>query len=115
VDSLKEGVAPEVWAAPGEVRFFRFQTASPGKVGMGLQAISDVLDCAVLDERQTMLGEGCQQLLALPQGTFFLTVHSPPDAAPQRFRPVLVGLAGAKATVPREYLEAFFQRIGENP
>ena len=70
---------------------------------------------AVLDAGQNVLGDGCQQLLSLPKGTFFLVIQSPPDEAPQRFRPVLLGLAGAKTSVPREYLEAFFQQIGENP
>jgi hypothetical protein len=115
IEPLQEGVAKESWAAPGEVRFFRFSTASAGKVGLGMQSRSDDLDCALLDSQQRPLGDGCQELLALPQGTFFLTVRAPADGAPQRFRPVLLGLAGAKTVVPREYLESFFQRVGENP
>jgi hypothetical protein len=115
IDTLREGPGSEAWAAPGEVRFFRFTTASAGKVGLGLRAPSDLLDCAVLDEQQRPLGEGCQQLLALPQGSFLLAVRAPSGEGPQRFSPVLVGLAGAKTQVPQDYLESFFQRIGESP
>jgi hypothetical protein len=113
IEVLREGAGPEAWASPGEIRYFRFSTASPGRVGLGLRAPSDLLDCAVLDEQQRPLGAGCQQLLALPQGSFLLTVRAPPNEGPQRFNPVLVGLAGAKTQVHQDYLESFFQRIGD--
>ena len=116
VKELKEGVASEEsWITPSQTRFFRFSTQSPGRIGLGLQVPAELLECTVLDQEQRVLGEGCQQFLQLDKGTFLLAIHAPANARPLKFKPVLVGLAGAKAEVPEEYLRDFFQRIGEHP
>jgi hypothetical protein len=116
VKELKEGVASEEsWIAPTQTRFFRFSTQSPGRIGLGLQVPAELLECTVLSAEQRVLGEGCQQFLQLDKGTYLLAIHAPATARPLKFRPVLVGLAGAKTDVPEEYLRSFFQRIGENP
>jgi hypothetical protein len=114
VKDLKEGVASEEsWIAPTQTRFFRFSTQSPGRIGLGLQVPAELLECTVLTAEQRVLGEGCQQFLQLDKGTYLLAIHAPAHARPLKFRPVLVGLAGAKTDVPEEYLRNFFQRIGE--
>ncbi len=116
VKELTEGVAgEESWIAPAQTRFFRFSTQSPGRIGLGLQVPAELLECKVLSAEQRVLGEGCQQFLQLDKGTYLLAIHAPASARPLKFRPVLVGLAGAKTDVPEEYLRNFFQRIGENP
>ena len=116
VKELKEGVASEEsWIAPTQTRFFQFSTESAGRIGLGLQVPAELLECTVLSSEQRVLGEGCQQYLQLDKGTYLLAIHAPATARPLRFRPVLVGLAGAKTDVPEEYLRNFFQRIGENP
>jgi hypothetical protein len=116
VKELKEGVAnEESWIAPSQTRFFRFTTQSRGRIGLGLQVPAELLECTVLDGEQRALGEGCQQFLELDKGTYLLAIHAPATARPLEFKPVLVGLAGAKTDVPEEYLRAFFQRIGVNP
>ncbi|HLL02278.1 MAG TPA: hypothetical protein VK539_16950 [Myxococcaceae bacterium] len=116
VKELKEGVASEEsWIAPTQTRFFRFSTESAGRIGLGLQVPAELLECTVLSSEQRVLGEGCQQYLQLDKGTYLLAIHAPATARPLKFRPVLVGLAGAKTDVPEEYLRNFFQRIGENP
>ncbi len=115
VGALSEGVGPVTWIGPGETRLFRFTTASAGHVGLGLREPSETLDCVVLDGAQRSLGTGCQLYLQLATGTYFLSVHASARAEPQRFRPVLFGLAGAKRGVPASYLREFFQRIGETP
>ncbi|MFL5321555.1 MAG: hypothetical protein ACJ790_17970, partial [Myxococcaceae bacterium] len=113
VKELGEGIAAdESWVGPTQTRFFRFNTASPGKIGLGLQVAAELLDCSVLDSEQRVLGEGCQQFLQLDKGTYLLAVHAPANARTLKFKPVLVGLAGAKAEVPEEYLRDFFNRIG---
>ena len=112
VERLAEGVGPERWLAPGEARLFRFALAAKGRVGLGLREEAETLECAVADESGSALGAGCQQLLSLDAGTYVLTVRAPPGVAPARFRPVLLGLGGAEAGVPEEYLRDFFQRIG---
>jgi hypothetical protein len=117
VKELTEGVAQaEGWVAPGQTHYFRFDTASAGNIGLGLQVPAEVLQCTVLDTAQRVLGEGCQQFLALEKGTYLLAIHAPNTLErPLPFKPVLVGLAGAKTGVPEEYLRDFFNRIGGNP
>ncbi|MCY1075969.1 hypothetical protein [Archangium lansingense] len=117
VKTLTEGVAAaEGWVAPGQTHYFRFDTASAGNIGLGLQVPAEVLQCTVLDTTQRVLGEGCQQFLALEKGTYLLAIHAPSTLErPLPFKPVLVGLAGAKTGVPEEYLRDFFNRIGESP
>lgn len=116
VTQLSEGVGPEEWLAPGEVRLFRFDTSNKGKLGLGVQAKSEVLECAVYNDGYQLVGEGCHQYLGLDKGRYLLTVrNSPaPGAAPLAFKPVLLGLSGEKNDVPEEYLREFFGRVGVN-
>jgi hypothetical protein len=112
VDDLGEGVGREAWVEPGGVKLFKFATRSVGDVGLGLQASADALECAVLDESQKQLGDGCQQLLKLPAGNYLLSVRAPSAGRALRFKPVLLGLQGAERGVPDDYLRNFFDRIG---
>ncbi|WNG35002.1 hypothetical protein F0U61_16110 [Archangium violaceum] len=117
VKELTEGVAKdESWVAPGQTRYFRFNTDAAGNVGLGLQVPAELLQCTVLDTAQRVLGEGCQQLLALEKGTYLLAIHAPQTLGrPLPFKPVLVGLAGTRTDIPEDYLRDFFNRIGANP
>lgn len=114
VTQLTEGVGADDWLAPGEVRLFRFDTANKGKLGLGVQAKSELLECAVYNDGYQLVGEGCHQYLALDKGRFLLTVRNPPapGAVPLVFKPVLLGLSGEKNDVPEEYLREFFGRVG---
>ena len=114
VTQLAEGVGAEDWLAPGEVRLFRFDTSNKGKLGLGVQAKSELLECAVYNDGYQLVGEGCHQYLGLDKGRFLLTVRNPPapGAVPLAFKPVLLGLSGEKNDVPEEYLRAFFGRVG---
>jgi len=114
VTQLVEGVGGEDWLAPGEVRLFRFDTANKGKLGLGVQAKSELLECAVYNDGYQLVGEGCHQYLGLEKGRFLLTVRNPPapGAVPLAFKPVLLGLSGEKNDVPEEYLREFFGRVG---
>jgi hypothetical protein len=117
VTALSEGVAAETWLAPGEVRLFTFDTTGKGRVGLGLQAKSEGLECQVYTDASQPVGDGCQQYLTLEKGRFLLTVRNPnrPGATPISVRPVLLGLAGDSNEVPREYLEDFFRRVEGSP
>jgi hypothetical protein len=115
VEPLAEGAGAERWVEPGGSRLFRFQLASRGRVGVGLQASADVLTCAVLDTSQRIVATGCQAMAELDAGSYLLMVKSPPAAPAMRFRPVLLGLSGADRSVPEDYLRDLFQRIGETP
>ena len=114
VVQLREGIGPQDWLAPGEVRLFRFDTERLGKAGLGIQAKSERLDCAVYDEAYRLLGAGCQQYLSLDKGRYLLTVRNPPalGAVPLAFKPVLLGLSGEKNDIPEETLQEFFLRAG---
>jgi hypothetical protein len=117
VVQLGEGVGPEDWLAPGELRLYRFDTANQGKAGLGIQAKSEGLDCAVYDDAHQLVGEGCQQYLSLDRGRYLLTVRNPPaaGAVPLAFKPVLLGLSGEKNDIPEAYLQEFFRRVGVRP
>jgi len=114
VTQLAEGIGAEDWLAPGEVRLFRFDTSNKGKLGLGVQAKSELLECAVYNDGYQLVGEGCHQYLGLDKGRYLLTVRNPPSpgAAPLAFKPVLLGLSGEKNDVPEEYLREFFGRVG---
>jgi hypothetical protein len=114
---LTEGIGPEDWLAPGEVRLFRFDTANKGKAGLGIQAKSERLECAVYNEGHERIGEGCQQYLSLDRGRYLLSVRNPltPGATPLAFKPVLLGLSGENNDIPEEYLQDFFSRAGLLP
>jgi hypothetical protein len=115
VETLGEGVGPERWLGPDETRLYQFQTRSKGRVGVGLQQEAEVLRCIVLDAAQRPLATGCQALLEVDAGTYLLAVRAPTGGKPARFRPVVLGLAGAKTAVPDDYLRDLFQRIGAKP
>jgi hypothetical protein len=115
VVALADGVGPESWLSAGEARLFRFEVASPGHVGLGLQVAADTLQCDVLDADQKAIGHGCQQFLSLQPGSYVLAVRAPIGNQPARFKPVVVGLAGSKMEVPVSYLQDFFQRIRGQP
>jgi hypothetical protein len=111
VETLAEGPGPERWLDAGQARLFKFRLASAGRVGIGLQEPADTLACAVRDASQAVVGDGCQQFLKLEAGDYLLEIRAPAGTKPTRFRPVVVGLQGAKMEAPAEYLRDFFQRI----
>jgi hypothetical protein len=115
VETLSDGIGAEKLLAPGQAQLFRFTLASAGRVGIGLQQPAETLACAVKDAAQRTLGDGCQQFLKLEAGSYLLEVRAPPGVRATRFKPVVVGLSGAKMEVPIEYLRTFFQRIGGLP
>ncbi|MBL8919154.1 MAG: hypothetical protein JNJ54_09865 [Myxococcaceae bacterium] len=117
VSTLAEGTGAEVWLAPGEVRLFTFDTRGKGRVGFGVQAKSENLECAVFNDGYQAIGEGCHQYLSLDKGRFLLTVRNPnrPGATPIAVKPVLLGLSGDSNEVPPEYLRDFFGRAGVTP
>jgi hypothetical protein len=112
VEPIGEGVAAERWVGPGETRMFRFHLATRGRVGIGLQQAGEVLSCIVLDAAQRPLADGCQALIEVDAGDYLLAVHAREGLPPMRFRPVVLGLQGAQAAVPDDYLRDLFQRIG---
>lgn len=117
VSQLSEGIGAETWLAPGDVRLFRFDTANPGKLGLGIQASSELLDCAVYNDGYQLVGEGCHQYLSLDKGRYLLTVKNPAaaGAVPRSFKPVLLGLKGDTHDIPDEYLQDFFRRVEVRP
>ncbi len=112
VEALREGINDERWIAPGPSRFFRFEVAAEGKVGLGLQVPAEALSCTLYDAKHAQLGTGCQQYLSLPAGEYLLEVRASASSSALPYRPVLFGLSGSRIGVPEDYLRDFFQRIG---
>lgn len=113
---LGEGVAAEVWLRPGEQRSFHFDVPTAGDVGLGVRVPKDVLVCSVSEAGGRVLGTGCQQLLTLPAGGYQLDVKAADAMATAvPFRPVLLGLTAPRSTIPPEYLQDLFTRIGAQP
>lgn len=117
VTQLAEGVGTEQWLAPGQVRLFRFDTLGQGRIGLGLQSKSELLECALYDTSHQLIGQGCHQYLSLPRGHYLLTIRNAPSqgAVPIAFKPVLLGLSGDQHDIPEEYLGDFFHRVGLSP
>ncbi len=115
VVALKDGVGPEALVASGDARTFRFTLQADGEVGIGLQTGADTLVCTLLDDGQSVVGDGCHQFHRLRRGTYYLRVEAPDDEAPRRFKPVVLGLKGDVIDVPDAWLKDFFRRAGIKP
>lgn len=113
--AIGEGVGTETWLAPGESRTARFVLDAPGKVGIGLRADADVVECRLLDASNVVLGVGCQQLVELKPGVHRLELRNPPGERPLRVRPVVLGLSGTRHDIPDDYLRDLLVRIGAQP
>jgi hypothetical protein len=117
VSQLAEGVGAETWLAPGDVRLYRFDAANAGKIGLGVQATSELLECAVYNDTYQLVGEGCHQYLPLDKGRYLLTIRNPAaaGAVPRSFKPVLLGLKGETHEIPEDYLNDLFRRAEVHP
>lgn len=110
VVQLDEGVGPEVLLAPGGARLYAFDVPQPRAVGIGVRAQSDVVRSVLFDQSGAVLSEGVVQMPNLAPGRYYLALDLPPDSAPVRVQPVLLGLKPPDTRPPldilRRYVEA---------
>lgn len=110
VVQLDEGVGPEVLLAPGGARLYAFDVPQSRAVGIGVRAQSDVVRSVLFDQSGAVLSEGVVQMPNLAPGRYYLALDLPPDSAPVRVQPVLLGLKPPDTRPPldilRRYVEA---------
>jgi hypothetical protein len=107
---LGEGAGPEVLLASGGARLFSFELKRPATLGIGIRASSDVANSTLYDEHGTVQSQGAVQMPSLQPGRYFLAVELPPDSAPVRVQPIVLGLKEPDTRPPydilRRYVEA---------
>jgi hypothetical protein len=116
-----EGRGPEILLPAGDTRYFSFHVADRRPVGWGAAAGAESVTCRLLSAdgravlpraaaatRSPATPSDMLQMAELEAGDYLLALTSPPDAAPQRVRPVVVGLelpgTGPPPEVLRQYL-----------
>jgi hypothetical protein len=114
-EPLADGIGAPRLLGPGDAKLFTLDVRAPGRVGIGLRSDGDVLACALRDGGGRLLATGCQALVQLAPGRYWLEIAAPDDAAPQQLRPVVLGLSGEAAPIPEEYLRDLWKRIGAHP
>jgi hypothetical protein len=124
VQPADEGLGPEVLLPAGETRYFSFHVASRRPVGWGAAAGSERVGCTLLrgDGRpvtprplatgRTAALAGLIDMAELDAGDYLLALAAPPDAAPVRARPVLVGLRLPDTGPPPEVIRQYLQEAG---
>jgi hypothetical protein len=113
VTAIAEGLGPETLLPPGGTRFFAFEVSRQGPVGLGVRADSDRVDATLLSATGHILGKGNVQMPDLPPGTYLLALEAPPDVAPIRARPAVVGLVTPSLGPPDEAIRQYL--VAEEP
>lgn len=112
VEPMTGPVGPETLVGGGENRAFRFTVEKRARVGIGLRAGGDVLECRLFGPDGRLMSTGIQQFLDLPPGEYVLTVSAAPGQAPVSFAPVVLGLKEPPPGPPETFLREFFKKIG---
>lgn len=106
---LTDGIGPEVLLAPGSARLFSFELKQPATLGIGVRASSDVVRSVLYDERGTIQSQGVVQMPALAAGRYYLSVEMPPDSAPVRVQPIVLGLKEPDTRPPYDILRRYVE------
>lgn len=106
---LAEGPGPEVLLAPGSARLFAFDLEHATTVGIGVRASSDVVRAVSYDAHGTLQSEGVVQMPTLVPGRYYLAVEMPPDSAPVRVQPIVLGLKRPDLRPPHDILRRYVE------
>ncbi|MBV8202890.1 MAG: hypothetical protein JOZ15_19920, partial [Acidobacteria bacterium] len=127
VTPAKEGRGPEVLLPPGDSRYFSFHVASRRQVGWGAGASAERVSCRLLhgDGREVAPraaalpphagpapGLDLLNMAELEAGDYLLVLTAPPDTAPLRARPVVVGIELPDTGPPSDVIQKYLQRAG---
>jgi hypothetical protein len=122
-----EGLGPEVLLPAGDTRYFAFHVTDRRLVGWGAAAAAERVSCRLLGadghpatRRSPAAGKpaafsGLTDMLEMGEldaGDYLLALVAPPDAAPLRVRPVVVGLAPPDTGPPPEVIRKYMQEAG---
>ncbi|HEY9595985.1 MAG TPA: hypothetical protein VHE79_16005, partial [Spirochaetia bacterium] len=100
-----DGEGDPVLIGARDQSLYRFTVRAPGRVGCGIRAQSDTLSAALFDGRFTQLGTGRIFVRDLTPGTYYLLVSA--GGTPQRYAPVVYGLAGERTDVPDSIVKSY--------
>ena len=115
VTPIGEGLGPEVIVPAGGARWFSFEVARPGPVGVGVRADSGRVEIEVHDASGRALPGsrgGVVRMVDLAPGTYLLALRTPADAPPVEARPALAGLALPDTGPPAEVVQQYLQQAG---
>jgi hypothetical protein len=108
-----EGLGPEVLLPPGGARVFSFSVIRQGRVGVGVRAGADVVQCDLLDDAGRGLGSGVVQMPELAAGTYLLVLRAPANGPPVRVRPALAGVEAPAEGPPPEVIQGYREKARE--
>jgi hypothetical protein len=111
VDMGSADGAKKYFIGRGEVHVFRFRVTKAGTVGVGLAVEDDNLRSELYDDASKRLGEGALLFRPLEKGTYYLVVHG--ADRPVQYAPLLYGNEGSDAGVPKEIVDQYKQKEGE--
>ena len=115
ITTVGEGLGPEVLLAPGSGHAFRFTVTETAKVGVGVRAEHDTVDCELLTADGAPLGSGVVQLHELEPADYLLLIHLPVDGEPVRARPAVVGIERPPTGPPDEVVRDYLSRERRSP
>lgn len=109
VIELREGAGPEVLLAPGGARLFGFEIKQRQTIGIGVRASADIVRSVLYDERGVAQAEGVVQMPTLVAGRYYIAIELPPDSAPVRVRPILLGINKPDTRPPLDILRRYVE------
>jgi hypothetical protein len=115
ITTIGEGLGREVLLAPGAGHAFSFTVDQTGKVGVGVRADSDTVDCTLLTSNGRPLGHGVVQMHELEAADYLLLVRLPADRQPVRARPAVVGIERPPTGPPEEVIRGYLERERRSP
>jgi hypothetical protein len=110
---IREGLGPKQLLPAGGAALFSFVLATEREVGVGVRAVPDVVDLALLDAHAKRLGAGVVQMQKLPAGTYLVAVHAPPGRGPVEIRPALAGIELPGTGPPEDVVRGYVAMAGE--
>lgn len=89
---IKDGLGDAYQLSAGQARLFHFTTTRKAKVGVGVNASSDVVTSRLYDAKGNIVGTGVVQMHELEPGDYFMAIEVPADADLVTVRPAVVNL-----------------------
>jgi len=112
VESLEDGVGPEVLLGPGSAAWFRFELDHDGPIGFGVRASADRVRATLVSPDGAELAHGVVGRAELKAGTWYLRLSQPSDAPPVRARPAVAGLHPPDSGPPDEVIRTYLSTAG---
>ncbi|MEZ4322901.1 MAG: hypothetical protein R3F61_35875 [Myxococcota bacterium] len=112
VTAISEGLGPEVLLDAGGTRWFRFDLAQDGPVGIGVRAGADRVTATLVAPDGRVVTSGVVQRADLTAGSWYLRLSQPADAAPVRARPAVTGIDPPDDGPPDDVVRSYLEKAG---